>query len=56
MDEHEQKTVPQRAFAAIHGQSPMRTYSVAEVKQIVYPLIDEIARLQITDTETTTND
>lgn len=28
------------AFAEIHGQDPKRLYSVAEVKQIVYPLIN----------------
>lgn len=31
--------VTRRALEQVHGQNPQRQYSVAEVKQIVYPLV-----------------
>jgi hypothetical protein len=35
-------SVIEDALAQVHGQDARRTYSVAEVKQIVYPLIEAL--------------
>ena len=41
----EAKRVQKAAWAEIHGQDPLRKYSVAEVKQIVYPFDNLLSSL-----------
>ena len=40
------KKLLKKTFKEIHGQQPLRTFTVSEVKQIVYPLITKIRDLE----------